>query len=116
MAMMFPGASIATTAFPMLARIIYERRLAGTSLGTLALACGATDDALCWCLLAIVLAIHKGNPPLAATAIVGGILYAVLLLTVGRKALRALGEVSERQEGISAPVLSTVLVLLMACA
>jgi Kef-type K+ transport system membrane component KefB len=116
MAMMFLGASIATTAFPMLARIIYERRLAGTSLGTLALACGATDDALSWCLLAIVLAIHRGNPALAATAIVGGILYAVLLLTVGRKALRALGEVSERQEGITAPVLSTVLVLLMACA
>jgi Kef-type K+ transport system membrane component KefB len=116
MAMMFLGASIATTAFPMLARIIYERHLAGTPLGTLALACGATDDALSWCILATVLAIHRDDAALAATAIVGGILYSLLLLTVGRRALRVLGTVSERRDTITAPVLSTVLVLLMACA
>ncbi|WP_205873658.1 cation:proton antiporter domain-containing protein [Mycobacterium camsae] len=116
MAMMFLGASIATTAFPMLARIIFEQRLSGTPLGTLALACGAADDALSWCLLAIVLAIHRGNPALAATAIVGGILYSVLLVTVGRKALNVLGTISERRNTITAPVLSTVLILLMACA
>jgi Kef-type K+ transport system membrane component KefB len=116
MAMMFLGASIATTAFPMLARIIYERQLAGTPLGTLALACGATDDALSWCILATVLAIHRDDAALAATAIVGGILYSLLLLTVGRRALRVLGTVCERRDTITAPVLSTVLVLLMACA
>lgn len=116
MAMMFLGASIATTAFPMLARIIFEQRLSGTPLGTLALACGAADDALSWCILAIVLAIHRGNPALAATAIIGGILYSVLLLTIGRKALNVLGTISERRNTITAPVLSTVLILLMGCA
>jgi len=116
MAMMFLGASIATTAFPMLARIIYERGLFGTPLGTLALACGATDDALSWCILATVLAIHRGSVTVAATAIIGGILYTLLLLTIGRKALRVLGTVSERRNTITAPVLSTVLILLMACA
>ena len=39
-AMLFIGSAMAITAFPMLARIIYERGLAGTSLGTLALAAG----------------------------------------------------------------------------
>ena len=107
MAMMFLGASIATTAFPMLARIIYERGLSGTPLGTLALACGATDDALSWCILATVLAIHRGSLAVAVTAIVGGILYTLLLLTIGRKALRVLGTVSERRNTITAPVLST---------
>jgi Kef-type K+ transport system membrane component KefB len=116
MAMMFLGASIATTAFPMLARIIFEQRLSGTSLGTLALACGATDDALSWCLLATVLAVHRGNPAMAAIAIGGGILYTLVLLTIGRKALRGLGKISERRNTIPAPVLSTVLILLMACA
>jgi Kef-type K+ transport system membrane component KefB len=116
MAMMFLGASIATTAFPMLARIIYERGLSGTSLGTLALACGATDDALSWCILATVLAIHRGSLAVAVTAIIGGILYALLLLTIGRRLLRGLGTVSERHNAITAPVLSTVLILLMACA
>lgn len=116
MAMMFLGASIATTAFPMLARIIFEQRLSGTPLGTLALACGAADDALSWCILAIVLAIHRGNPYLAAVAIIGGILYSLLLLTVGRRMLSALGTMSERQNTITPPVLTTVLILLMACA
>jgi Kef-type K+ transport system membrane component KefB len=116
MAMMFLGASIATTAFPMLARIIYERRLSGTALGTLALACGATDDALSWCILATVLAIHRGSVMVAATAIIGGILYTLLLLTIGRRALRGLGTLSERENAITPPVFSTVLVLLMACA
>ncbi|MGA8331191.1 MAG: cation:proton antiporter [Mycobacterium sp.] len=116
MAMMFLGASIATTAFPMLARIIYERGLSGTPLGTLALACGATDDALSWCILATVLAIHRGSVAVAATAIIGGILYTLLLLTIGRKALGVLGTISERRNTITPAVLSTVLILLMACA
>lgn len=116
MAMMFLGASIATTAFPMLARIIFEQRLSGTPLGTLALACGAADDALSWCILAIVLAIHQGNPALAATAIIGGIIYTLVLLTIGRKAFRVLGTVSERQKTISPQVLRVVLILLMTCA
>lgn len=116
LAMMFMGASIATTAFPMLARIIFEQRLSGTPLGTLALICGATDDALSWCILAVVLAIHRGNPAMAAVAIVGGILYTVALLTVGRKALAVLAARAERQNAISAPMFSTVLVLVMACA
>jgi len=116
MAMMFLGASIATTAFPMLARIIYERGLSGTPLGTLALACGATDDALSWCILATVLAIHRGSVAVAAIAIGGGILYTLLLLTIGRRSLRVLGTISERRNAITAPVLSTVLILLMGCA
>src|SRR5690606_37987577 len=52
---LFMGASIAITAFPMLARIISERGLAGTPLGTLALSAGAIDDAAAWGLLAVVL-------------------------------------------------------------
>lgn len=116
MAMMFLGASIATTAFPMLARIIFEKKLSGTPLGTLALACGATDDALSWCILAVVLAIHRGNPTVAATAIIGGILYTLVLMTIGRRSLAFLGVRSERDQTITPSVLCTVLILLMACA
>lgn len=116
MAMMFLGASIATTAFPMLARIIFEQRLSGTPLGTLALICGAIDDALSWCILAIVLAMHRGTPATAATAMVGGVLYTVFVLKVGRKALAVVGAKAERRHAVTAPVFSGVLALLMACA
>ena len=55
LSMIYLGAAMAITAFPVLARIIEERGIGGTALGTLALAAGATDDAVAWCLLAVVL-------------------------------------------------------------
>ncbi|OBB75861.1 MULTISPECIES: cation:proton antiporter [Mycobacterium] len=113
MAMMFMGAAIAITAFPMLARIIFEKRLTGTSLGTLALACGATADAISWCILAVVVAVHRGTPATAITAIVGGLLYTAVVLTLGRRAARVLGAKSEEQRTIPGWVLSTVLIVLM---
>ncbi|MCK0177449.1 cation:proton antiporter [Mycolicibacterium sp. F2034L] len=116
MAMMFLGAAIAITAFPMLARIIFEKGLAGTSLGTLALACGAIGDAVSWCILATVVAMHKGSPATAVTTIVGGVLYAVFVLTVGRRAGRALADRSGDGPAVSGPALSTVLIFLMLCA
>ncbi len=116
-AMLFLGAAIAITAFPMLARIIFERGLSGTSLGTLALAAGSTDDAISWCLLAVVLAIFKQNILIAVLAVVGGSLYAVLTLTVGRVLLaRTLGRMTERLGRITGPMLAIVLLLLMCCA
>ncbi|MBJ7340161.1 cation:proton antiporter [Mycolicibacterium sp.] len=116
LAAMFLGAAIAITAFPMLARIIFEKRLTGTSLGTLALACGATDDAVSWCILATVLAVHRGNPVMSVVAIGGGVLYTVAVLTIGRRALGVLGPMAERRNTITPPMLSVVLILLMACA
>ena len=101
-AMLFMGAAIAVTAFPMLARIIFERGLTGTSLGTLALAAGSTDDAISWCILAVVLALNRGNPSTAVLAIGGGIAYTLIVLTIGRRLLGRLGPMTERAQGISA--------------
>ena len=50
-AALYLGASMSITAFPMLARMLYERGIAKTSFGTLALAAGSIDDATAWCLL-----------------------------------------------------------------
>lgn len=91
-AALFMGAAIAITAFPMLARIIYERGLAGTALGTLALAAGAIDDAAAWVVLAVVLASFGGGTVLAIKATIGGILYATLMLTKARGWLQPLAD------------------------
>jgi len=112
-AILFMGASMSITAFPMLARIIYERGLSGTSLGTLALAAGSLDDAAAWCVLAIVLASFAGDPALAAIAIGGGVAYATLLLTVGRPLLARLGAIVEREGSMSSGMLTVVLMLVM---
>ncbi|WP_284748009.1 cation:proton antiporter [Amycolatopsis sp. RTGN1] len=91
----FVGVALAITAFPMLARIITERGLGGTRFGSLALACGALDDVLAWVLLAVVLGMHAGSAGPVALAVGGGLLFALLLVLVGRRVLaKAMG--SER--------------------
>lgn len=110
-AALFLGAAIAITAFPMLARIIYERGLSGTALGTLALAAGAIDDAAAWCVLAIVLASFNGDPKLAVVAIVGGTLFAVFVLTVGKMGLAKLGTLAEHEGKVSPTLMAVVLTL-----
>jgi Kef-type K+ transport system membrane component KefB len=114
---LFMGAAMSITAFPMLARIIYERGLAGTTLGTLALAAGSIDDVLAWCVLAIVLASFSGDPSLAVWAIGGGLVYAVLMLTVVRRALVPLGRAAEDDartgDGLPPARLAVILILLM---
>ena len=110
-ASLFLGAAIAITAFPMLARIIYERGLSGTSLGTLALAAGAIDDAAAWCVLAIVLASFGGNSSLAVIAIGGGAFYAVTMLTLGKRALGFAGRIATRDGGVKPTLMAVILML-----
>ena len=64
-ASLFLGAAIAITAFPMLARIIHERGLSQSSLGTLSLSAGAIGDAGAWAVIALVLASFGGEARLA---------------------------------------------------
>lgn len=110
-AALFLGAAIAITAFPMLARIIHERGLAGTSLGTLALTAGAVDDAAAWCILAIVLASFGGAWGGAYAAIGGGVLYALFMIFVGSRLLQRLAAHVRPDAPLSSTLLATVLVL-----
>lgn len=115
-ATLFMGAAMAITAFPMLARIIYERGLSGTSLGTLALAAGSIDDAAAWCVLAVVLASFGKGAHLAYLAIGGGAAYAILMTTVGRKLLVPLGKSVERAGRVTPVHLAIILMLFVSAA
>ena len=86
-AMLFLGASMCITAFPVLARIIHFKKLSGTAMGTVALGAGAIDDASAWCLLAIVLASFDKNWHHALANIGGGIAYVAVTLLVVRPLL-----------------------------
>lgn len=110
-ATLFMGACIALTAFPMLARIIHERGLADTALGTLSLTAGAFDDAVSWCVLAIVLATFGAGPGVAIVAIGGAILYATFLVLFGKRLLAPLGRAVDAKGEMSMTVLSITLML-----
>lgn len=109
-ATLFLGACIALTAFPMLARIITERGLSDSALGTLALTAGAFDDAVSWCVLALVLATFGGGPGVAILAIGGGILWAGAVLLFAPRLLAPLGRLVEREGSINHFALAIVLI------
>jgi len=86
-AALFLGASMCITAFPMLARIIHFKGLQGTLMGTVAIGAGAIDDAVAWCLLALVLASFDSDMTQAVWSIAGGIGFVILVTTVLRPLL-----------------------------
>jgi K+:H+ antiporter len=104
LSMIYLGAAMAVTAFPVLARIIQERGIAGTSLGTLALAAGATDDAVAWCLLAIVLV--SLNPEFNVAGFLGShAVFLAFLLGAILPRTTYLREFSRRIESVAGTVL-----------
>jgi Kef-type K+ transport system membrane component KefB len=110
----YVGAAMCITAFPMLARIIYEAGIAGTPLGTLAIGAGASNDVFAWILLAVVLAVSKGNPAIAFWAIGGGTTFAFLMLTVGKRLLAFL-EARDSSDGeVSQTTFALVMIFLFA--
>ena len=115
---LFMGISMSITAFPVLARILQERGLTRTLLGSTALTCAAVDDVTAWSLLAFVVAIAR------ATSLQGSILTLVLVLAfVGlmvfgvRRALpHLLGRERLAREEPSSGTLAAVLCVVVASA
>jgi Kef-type K+ transport system membrane component KefB len=58
---MFMGVAMSITAFPVLARLLTDRGLSRTELGTAALTCAAVNDVSAWCLLAISVGIARAT-------------------------------------------------------
>ena len=54
---LFMGVSMSITAFPVLARILVERRMLKRPVGALVLACAAIDDVTAWFLIALATAV-----------------------------------------------------------
>jgi Kef-type K+ transport system membrane component KefB len=100
-AMLFLGASMCITAFPMLARIIHFKKLNGTAMGTIAIGAGALDDATAWGLLALVLASFDNQWSLAFKNVGLGAGYVLLALGVLRPILARLHRLWIQNEELS---------------
>lgn len=97
MQVLFLGAAIAITAFPMLVWIVRERGLERTTLGNLAIAAGAIDDMLAWCILAGVVSAVSGDPADVAKAVGGAAVLGLLAARLGRRSLAPLANRAERR-------------------
>jgi Kef-type K+ transport system membrane component KefB len=87
---LFIGAAMGITAFPVLARILSDRGLMNTRVGSFAIACAAVDDVTAWCLLAIITVIARPDAnatPLSWRFAALGI-YILTMVAVVRPVLR----------------------------
>ena len=110
---LFMGIAMSITAFPVLARILEDRGLAQSRLGSIALACAAIDDVSAWCILALVIAFVKSSA-LTASIVTGGLTLAFIgaMLFIVRPRLGQLIEKRigdpQRARGLLAGVLAFV--------
>ncbi|MFE7331553.1 cation:proton antiporter [Streptomyces sp. NPDC057565] len=93
---LFVAVALSITAFPVLARILADRGLETTPLGTFALACAATDDALAWCLLTAAVALATSSTALSALTTLALTATFAAGLTLVRPLLRTLIERASR--------------------
>lgn len=111
---LFIGISMSITAFPVLARIIQERNMTKTPLGTLTIASAANDDVTAWCLLAVVIAIAKAGTFASALYSIGlTALYIIIMFLVVRPILKKVGEVYANQEVINKTFVAMILLILI---
>jgi len=87
---LFVGIAMSITAFPVLARILSERKLMNHPVGVIAIACAAVDDVTAWCILAAVVAMVRASgtaTPLWLT-LAGSVAYMLFMVFVVRRLLR----------------------------
>jgi Kef-type K+ transport system membrane component KefB len=113
--MLFLGAAMSVTAFPVLARILSERRLLTSRVGAITIACAAVDDVTAWCILAFVVAVGRAQGVSQAvwtTAL--AVAFILGMLFVARPFLRRLGERVASKDGLTPSVVAATLLLLLA--
>jgi Kef-type K+ transport system membrane component KefB len=93
---LFLGISMSITAFPVLARILKDRGMQSSSLGTTALMCAAVDDVCAWSLLAVAMALlPSGN---GAAPVSHRLLWLCTYLAVMLVVVRPLGKLLARRQ------------------
>lgn len=111
---LFIGISMSITAFPVLARIVQERGIHKTRLGTIVITCAAADDITAWCILATVIAIVKAGSFVSSLYVIGlSIGYVLLMLKVVRPFLKRVGDLKYSRESLSKPVVAIFLLTLI---
>ena len=111
-ASLFLGASMAITAFPVLARILQAKNLTATSVGVVALSAGAIGDAAAWGILAVILASLDGGTGRAVWDIVGGLAFVGVVTFVLRPWLASWGRQVEARGELTEGELILCLALL----
>jgi len=111
---LFTGIAMSITAFPVLARIVQERGINKTRLGTIAITCAAADDITGWCILAAVIAIAKAGSFVSALyTIAMAAVYVLLMIKIVRPFLKRVGDLHNTRENLSKPIVAIFFITLI---
>lgn len=114
---LFMGIAMSITAFPVLARIVQERGITKTHIGTLAITCAAADDVTAWCILAAVIAIVKaGNIYNALFTIALSVGYVIVMLKIVQPFLKKFGSVYVSKENLNKTVVAFIFIIMLGSA
>lgn len=110
---LFLGVSMSVTAFPVLARILSDRKMQKTRMGVIALTCAAVDDVTAWCLLALVTSVvtaSKGSGLVTAGLAAA---YIAFMVIVARPLLVRLARYVDNRGRLSQSVMAVLLMSLL---
>lgn len=104
---LFMGIAMSITAFPVLARIVQERGLHRSHLGTIVITCAAADDITAWCLLAAVIAIVKAGSFVSAIyTLMLAVGYVVLMSKLVKPFLKRIADLYGSREKLGKPIVA----------
>ncbi len=114
---LFLGVAMSITAFPVLARILTDRNLQHTPVGTVALSCAAADDVTAWCLLSMVVGVAKAEVGNAGLVVAGAASFILIMFLVVRPMLvRYANYIDQTKTGLPMYAIASVYVMILSSA
>src|SRR5215831_18383818 len=113
---LFVGVSMSVTAFPVLARILTDRKVHKSRMGVIALTCAAVDDVTAWCLLALVVSVVQARAAGALVTFGMALGFIALMVFLVRPAMARLALLYGTRGRLTQGVMALVFVALLASA
>ena len=111
---LFLGAALSVTAFPMLVWIVRSKGLADSPMGTVAISAGAIGDAFAWVILAVVLASFTGSPLVVIQCLAGGIIIVAMARYLVPRLMAGLSAECDRRKALTPAAVVAVAALFAA--
>jgi Kef-type K+ transport system membrane component KefB len=111
---LFMGTSMSITAFPVLARIVQERKLTRTPIGSMAITVAAIGDVVAWCILAVDVAIAKAGDINHAFLTIGlSVVYLIFMFYLVKPVMYRIGRVYSSREAMAKPIVALIFLLVL---
>ena len=110
---LFLGVSMSVTAFPVLARILTDRRIHKTRMGAIALTCAAVDDITGWCLLAFVVSVARAESAGGVRTVVLALAYIAAMIVIVRPTMVRLSLLYGNRGRLTQGVMAVIFIALL---